>query len=73
MLSSLKVYSYHKHQIDFPFVLNKSEINMNKATVCTKASLQLQEELDLTTNSFRIFNTDKFISEKNRRVFEGKL
>lgn len=56
VLSSFKVYSYHKHQTDFPFVLNESKINMNKAIVCTKASLQVQVELDLTTNSFRIFH-----------------
>lgn len=29
---------------------------MNKAIVCTKASLQVQGELDATTNSFRIFH-----------------
>lgn len=56
MFSSFKVYSYHKHQTGFPFVLNESEINMNKAIVCIKASLQVQGELDLTTNNFRIFH-----------------
>lgn len=55
MLSGFKVYSYHKHQTGFSFVLNESEININKAVVCTKASLQVQGELDLTTTSFRTF------------------
>lgn len=43
MLSSLKVYSYHKHWTSFPFVLKESEINTNQATICTKASLQYTE------------------------------
>lgn len=52
---------------------------MNKAIVCTKASLQgvraNTRRARLNNKHFQdiSFNTDKFISEKSRRVFEGNL